>query len=122
MWCLGACAALFSLGLLVLFIATRRAQEPWAVVGLVGSFGLMAVYCLGDAAYVRGTYDRQGIEFSTPWTGKKRGQWSELRSTKENPWGGWFALTFADGTTIRLSRMLRGHQSALDVAKEFSVH
>lgn len=113
MWVLGFGA--LSLALLPVDAAYND-KEPWAVVMFL-VFAIMAIYWLGDAALVRGTYDREGIEFSTPWTGMKREKWRDLRSVELNVNGGWYALKFRSGSTIRLSKMLKGHQSALEMAQ-----
>ena len=93
-------------------------KEFWAKVCLVLGFGLSAVYCFAEAAFARGTFDQNGIVFRTPWTGVKREQWRDLVSVEQNDYCSWYALTFKSGRTIRLSRYLSGHLSALKMASE----
>ncbi|HQZ71894.1 MAG TPA: hypothetical protein PK826_11285, partial [Anaerolineae bacterium] len=112
MWVLGFGA----LSIALLPVVSYNGKEPWASLALFLGFGIMAIYCLGDAAFVRGTYDKEGIEFSTPWTGMKRAKWRDLQSVELNDNLGWYALKFRSGSTIRLSLMLRGHLSALEMA------
>src|SRR5262245_45526074 len=90
-------------------------KDFWAKVALAMGFGLGAIYCFGEAAFVRGTFDEDGIVFSTPWTGLKREKWKDLASVEFNSWCSWYTLTFKSGSKIRLSRYLGGHLSALEM-------
>ena len=93
-------------------------KEFWAKACLVLGFGLSTVYCFAEAAFVRGTFDQNGIVFRTPWTGVKREQWKDMVSVEQNDYCSWYALTFKSGRTIRLSRYLSGHLSALKLASD----
>ena len=64
------------------------------------------------------SFDEEGIAFSTPWTGVKRERWEDLESAELNDWCSWYTLKFKSGKTIRLSRYLSGHLSALELAAE----
>ena len=116
LWVLGlACLALalFPIGLTV-FAGHQR--DFWPKVGLFVGFGAGAIYCFAEALFVHGKFDADHIEFSTPWTGRKHEQWSDLLSVELNDWCQWYTLTFASGKKIRLSRYLSGHISALEAA------
>lgn len=91
-------------------------KEFWAKVGLFVGFGASAIYCFGEAAFVRGMFDAKEICFSTPWTGKKHELWYNLESVQLNGWCGWYTLMFKSGAKIRLSQYLGGHLSALGAA------
>lgn len=91
-------------------------REFWVKVALLVGFGVAAIYCFGEAAFVRGTFDDAEIEYFTPWTGLKREKWEDLDSVHFNEWGHWYTLTFKSGRKIRLSRHLRGHLFALEKA------
>ena len=119
MWVIGIACAFMALLPVAITIAGNH-RDFLAKVGLFVGFGVGAIYCFGEAAFVRGTFDDEGIVFSTPWTGMKREKWSELVSIEENDWAGWFTLTFRSGSRIRLSRYLSGHQSVLDTINERS--
>lgn len=92
-------------------------KDFWAGVGLLVGFGSGAIYCFGEAAFVRGSFDEEGITFSTPWTGLKQEKWKDLSSVESNDGCAWYTLTFRSGKKIRLSRYLDGHLSALEMAE-----
>jgi hypothetical protein len=116
MWVVGVCCLAMAILPIALTIFFDHHKELWAKVFLAVGFGFGAIYCFVDAAYVRGRFDGEGISFSTPWTGTKNEKWADLVSVKRNDWGGWYALKFNSGKTIRLSRLLTGHLSALEKA------
>ncbi|OWQ48916.1 hypothetical protein CDL60_03260 [Roseateles noduli] len=116
MWGLGiACLALSLLPVAATLFAGDH-KEYWAKAGLFVGFGIGAIYCFGEAALVRGTFDAEEVRFSTPWTGKKHERWSDLESVRLNGWCNWYTLTFKSGAKIRLSQYLGGHLSALEAA------
>jgi len=92
-------------------------KELWAKVSLFIGFGAGAIYCFGEARFVRGSFDLKGIEFSTPWTGVKKEKWNDLVSIELNDMCSWYTLTFKSGKKIRLSKYLSGHNSALEIAE-----
>ncbi len=102
-------------------LVSQPDKELWAKVCLILAFGLSAIYCFGEAAFVRGTFDQDEIVFRTPWTGVKREKWRNLVSVERNDSWNWYALTFKSGKTIRLSRYLSGHLSALEMASARAV-
>jgi len=117
---------LLLLGLLCLFIvgfavsAFFYDNDVWtdrgefvAVIGLIVGFGVGALLCFADYFVVRGTYDDQGIEFRTPWTGTKVERWSDLQSVKFSTQMSWYVLKFRSGKIIRLSTLLSGHGGVL---------
>lgn len=115
MWILAAGCLVFAL-LPVVATMLGNDKEFWAKVGLSVGFGVAAFYCFAEAAFVRGSFDREGISYSTPWTGSKNETWKDLESVVLNDWAGWHTLTFKSGRKIRLSRYLGGHLSALECA------
>lgn len=116
MWVLaGACLLFALLPIATTFLADHD-KEFWAKVLLVVGFGCAAVYCFGEAAFVRGTFDESGIEFVTPWTGRKREKWPDLVSIDFSNWAAWYVLKFTSGRKIRLSTYLGGHEEALEMA------
>ena len=115
MWILAAACLGFALAPVVI-IMLGHDKEFWAKAGLSIGFGAGAFYCFGEAAFVRGNFDSEGISYSTPWTGSKSELWTDLESVELNNWGGWYTLTFKSGSKIRLSRYLSGHMSALEAA------
>ena len=123
MWLLGVACLAFALLPIAQTLFWNHDKDLWAKIGLFVGFGAGAVYCIAEAAFVRGTFNDEGIEFSTPWTGLKRETWEDLESLELNAWCSWYTLTFKSGTKIRLSRYLGGHLSALEMAdarQEFS--
>jgi len=88
-------------------------SEFVAVIGLIVGFGVGALLCFADYFVVRGTYDDQGIEFRTPWTGTKVERWSDLQSVKFSTQMSWYVLKFRSGKIIRLSTLLSGHGGVL---------
>jgi hypothetical protein len=116
MWILGVgCLGLSLLPIVITQLGNDR--DLWAKVALFIGFGLGAVYCFGEAAFVRGNFDAEGISFSTPWTGLKSEKWKDLESVELNDWASWYTLTFKSGSKIRLSRYLSGHLSALEMVE-----
>ena len=91
-------------------------KEFWAKLALFAGFGFGSAYCFGEAAFVRGLFNDDGIEFHTPWTGTKRENWSDLTSVEFVASCSWYKLTFASGKKVRLSQYLQGHLSAVEMA------
>lgn len=117
MWLLAFGCLLFALFPILLTVFFGHHKELLAKFALGISFGLCAIYCFGEAAFVRGRFNEEGIVFSTPWSGTKKERWSDLKSVELNHSLGWYTLTFASGSKIRLSRYLHGHLAALDLGQ-----
>jgi hypothetical protein len=115
MWGLASACLLFALFPIAITLAGND-KELWAKVGLFVGFGVAAVYCFGEAAFVRGSFDEDGIAFSTPWTGRQNERWKDLKSLELNAACNWYTLTFNSGKKVRLSLYLRGHMSAVEMA------
>jgi len=119
MWILAVACLAFAL-LMVVVTVLDSDKELLVKVALCVGFGAGAFYCFGEAGFVRGSFDREGISYSTPWTGSKNEAWKDLESVALNDWAGWYTLTFKSGRKIRLSRYLGGHVSALEFASATS--
>jgi hypothetical protein len=108
-WC---CLALAALAASALFIDANVWQdrgELIAVVGLIVGFGAGAGYCFAEYFLTRGTYDDNGIDFHTPWTGRKTERWGDLAGVELNAQSSWYVLTFRSGNKIRISSLLGGN-------------
>lgn len=116
MWILAVACLALALFPVALTLFWGHDKELLAKVILFVGFGAGAVYSFWEAAFVRGTFDEEGIVFSTPWTGLKREKWKDLISVELNAWCSWYTLTFRSRNKIRLSRYLGGHLSALEMA------
>lgn len=114
MWILAVGCLGFSL-LPIVMTALGNDKDFWAKAALFIGFGVSAIYCFGEAAFVGGHFDSEGISYSTPWTGSKSETWKDLESVALNDLGSWYTLTFKSGTKIRLSRYLSGHMSVLEL-------
>jgi hypothetical protein len=115
-WIVATSALLMAIFPIAITLFANHHTQFWAKAGLSMGCGIAAIYCFAEAACVRGTYDDEGLTLYTPWTGLKQANWKDLDSVQRNDWGGWYSLKFRDGTTIRLSRLLGGHLSALKKA------
>ena len=115
LWVIATCCLVFAVFVAMTFFANHD-KDVWARVALSAGFGVGAIYCFAEAAFVRGRFDETGITFSTPWTGSKSEKWVDLVSIKLNDSANWYTLTFKSGNKIRLSRYLSGHLSALEMA------
>ena len=91
--------------------------EFWPKATLFLLFGAAAIGGFCEAAFVRGRFDRHGIQFHTPWTGTKRERWKDLVSIELDARCSWYVLTFRSGKVIRLSTYLTGHLAALEAAE-----
>ena len=114
-WC---CLAFVALAASALFIdrdVWADRGELLAVLGLIVGFGLGSGYCFAEYFLTRGTYDDKGIDFYTPWTGRKTERWSDLSGADFNAQSNWYVLTFRSGNKIRLSSMLSGHGGVLSL-------
>ena len=112
-WC---CLAFVGLAVWALFYdldVWEKRSELFSVIGIIVGFGAGAVYCFGEYFFTRGTYDDNGIDFSTPWTGRKTESWNDLRAVDFNATANWFVLTFRSGSKVRISTMLSGHGEVL---------
>lgn len=90
---------------------TKRVLPSIAVA--VG-FSLAAGYCFLECFWTRGTYDSDGLSFTTAWTGKKQQRWADLTEVSFNSYIGWYVLSFRDGQKVRISALLRGHPGMLE--------
>ena len=117
MWGLGVACILFSLLPIAMTVLAGHDKDFWAKVLLFVGFAVGGIYCLMEAALVRGAFDDEGIRFKTPWTGEKIEKWCDLESIDFNAACSWYTLSFRSGAKIRLSSYLNGHASALDAAE-----
>jgi hypothetical protein len=106
--------ALAALGFAYVMVFTDHHGQYVALSLLTGAFGLGGSCMLADAYFAKGTFDRTGIAFETPWTGKKIQKWSELTTVTFNSQMKWYVLTFADGTKMRISNLMHGHGAVLE--------
>ena len=114
-WC---CLAFVGLAVWALFYdddAWEKTSEMVSIIGLFFGFGLASIYCFGEYFEVSGSYDETGIDFYTPWTGRKVEEWSNLESVKFNATTNWYLLTFKSGNKVRLSNLLSGHGGVLEL-------
>ncbi|HEY6528811.1 MAG TPA: hypothetical protein VIZ65_08955 [Cellvibrionaceae bacterium] len=119
---IACCCLAFVIGAFILafFLTTKEWSETSTVIsvlGLIIGFGIGAFYCFGEYYKVHGTYNEEGIFFSTPWTGEKEERWGNLNTVKFNGSANWYLLTFKSGKKIRLSNMLYGYGSVLELLK-----
>ena len=93
----------------------QRRSELFSVIGIIVGFGAAAAYCFAEYFFTRGTYDDEGIDFSTPWTGRKTESWNDLIAVELNTTANWYLLTFRSGKKVRISTMLSGHGGVLSL-------
>lgn len=101
------------------FFGDEKASQLPALTSIFLMFGAASIYCFGEYFGAYGKYDNQTIEFVTPWTGKKKEQWSDLDSIEFVSWANWYLLTFKSGDKIRLSNLLYGHADVVKMADIF---
>ena len=123
-WC---CLAFVGLAVWALFYdldVWEERSELFSVIGLIVGFGVGAAYCFGEYFFTRGTYDDNGIDFSTPWTGRKTESWDDLIAVELNTTANWYLLTVRSGKKVRISTMLSGHGGVFRVldAKGSALH
>lgn len=110
---LGLACLLFSVVPFVVLLTgnyqINKPGETTALIGLSIGFGIGALYTLVEGFFVKGSYDHESINFSTPWTGKKSEKWDDLQTVKFNGWCYWYVLKFKSGKIVRLSSYLGGH-------------
>jgi len=114
-WC---CLAFVGLAVWAFFNdadAWEKPSELYSIIGLFVGFGIASVYCFGEYFKVRGRFDEKGIDFTSPWTGKKSESWEDLESIKFNSQANWYVLHFKSGEKIRLSSLLSGHGEVLEL-------
>lgn len=116
MWGLGVVCLVFAIFPIAVTLLAGHDRDFWAKIGLFVGFGGGGIYCLLEVALVRGSFNEEGIHFTTPWTGTKNEKWCDLVSLELNDWCSWYTFTFRSGAKIRLSRYLNGHLSALEAA------
>jgi integral membrane sensor domain MASE1 len=100
LWVLGVACLVLALLPVAITVFGGHQKDFWAKVGLLVGFGIGGIYCLAEVALVRGSFDAEYIEFSTPWTGTKRELWKDLVSVELNDWCSWYTLTFRSGKKI----------------------
>lgn len=114
LWVLAFACLVFAVLPMWLYLFHGHHDQFSARLFLLLGFGLAAIYCFGEAAFVKGSFTNERIDFFTPWTGRKREMWSDLVSIELNSALSWYTLRFRSGNRIRLSRYLSGHLSVLD--------
>ena len=97
--------------------AREKPGEMFSIIGLIIGFGFSSFYCFAEYFKVRGKFDDHGIEFYTPWTGRKIEAWSDLESIVLNEQASWYLLKFKSGKKIRLSKFLSGHGDVLELLR-----
>ena len=116
-WC---CIAFVLLAVWAFFYdadAWEKPSELYPIIGLFVGFGAAAIYCFGEYFKVQGAFDSEGIDFYTPWTGRKCERWEDLVSVKFNSQANWYVLLFKSGKKIRLSSLLSGHGEVLKIVR-----
>jgi hypothetical protein len=108
-WCCLAFVALAAWALFNDLDVWEERSELFSVIGIIVGFGAGAAYCFAEYFLTRGTYDEQGIDFCTPWTGRKAESWNDLGAVEFNANASWYVLTFRSGSKIRISSLLSGH-------------
>ncbi|WP_417519502.1 PH domain-containing protein [Marinobacter sp.] len=105
---------LIGLGMLwVLFFTDHGGQEV-PIILLIAMFGVFAIYGWAEVIWTKGFFNNESLTFQSIWKGRRRYQWSELRSVKFNENLHWYVLRFRHGRTVRISIYLHGHGSLLD--------
>lgn len=115
MWGLAIACLAFALLPVAISWQSGHDKDLWAKVGLFVGFGFGAIYCFGEARWVKGRFDHEFITFTTPWTGNKHERWQDLVLVELNGWCSWYVLTFKSGAKVRLSTYLGGHMAALEI-------
>ncbi|MDO9095371.1 MAG: hypothetical protein Q7U99_22360 [Rubrivivax sp.] len=116
MWILAVSCLVFAL-LPVASSFAGNDKDFWAKVALFIGFGIGSIYCFGEAAMVKGSFNEHGIAFYTPWSGRKDEKWSDLVSMEFVASCSWYTLAFRSGKRIRLSQYLAGHRAAVEMAE-----
>lgn len=113
-WC---CLALIGLVAWRLFNdpSWSRPGDLYRVVGLFIGLGAGSAYGFGEYYKVRGKFDDRGIDFYTPWTGRKTESWEDLESAGFNPIANWYTLRFKSGNRIRISGLMSGYGDVLNL-------
>jgi hypothetical protein len=114
-WCCLAFAGLAAAALFYDLDVWEKRSELVAVGGLIVGFGAGAAYCFAEYFGTRGTYDENGIDFSTAWTGRKIERWGDLLSIQFNAQASWYELRFRSGKKVRISTLLGGHGGVLSL-------
>lgn len=114
-WCCALIVVFAFLGFFYDDDVWEKKSEFLSILGLCFGFGIGAVYCFGEYFKVRGRFDSKGIEFYTPWTGRKIENWDNLDSVKFNSFANWYVLSFKSGNKIRLSNLLSGYGEILEL-------
>ena len=97
--------------------AWENRAELLSIIGIFFGFGIGAIYCLGEYFKVKGNFNKQEIDFNSPWTGRKIEKWSDLVSITSSSFASGYVLKFKNGTKIRISNYLIGHGEILDLLK-----
>lgn len=92
-------------------------SELYSLICLIIGFGICSIYSFGEAFYTFGRFDKDSIQFHTPWTGIKNEKWVNLVSVEFNQTANWYLLTFKSGAKIRISNLLNGYGLLLDHLK-----
>ena len=93
--------------------AHKRPFTIYLAIGMLFMLTVIACYCFIDYFYVYGSYDREGIVFYTPWTGKKSQDWDDLESIEFLPIIFCYLLSFKSGEKLKLSCFLVGHSNLI---------
>ena len=96
-----------------------KTSELVAVLSLLIGFGLGAIYSFAEYFFTKGHFNKTGITFSTPWSGSKKEQWSNLVSAYYSDSMSWFVLKFQSGKVIRISSYMKGFRGIVTILRKY---
>ncbi len=108
---LGWAVMAITAGTALVAVFVDHGGEYLALAGMAGLFGILGLYLLIESYLTKGHFDDQQIHISSAWSKPKRGFWRDLENASFKKNGQYFELVFKDGTTICLSKAMRGHSA-----------
>jgi hypothetical protein len=102
------------------FAFTKIPTTRGMVIGaLICSAAIAAMTCLVlEFTRIRASWTPKQVELSSPWTGKRKLDWSDLTEVQFSQSMNWFVLRGRPGTVVRLSGLLGGLTELLRALRE----
>ncbi|QEL16135.1 endonuclease/exonuclease/phosphatase family protein [Limnoglobus roseus] len=96
------------LGLWVIFFPPRSNATLMPVVVTAVVLGLAGFLLIWEAFRFQLTTTTTGLDCKSPWKGRAQQSWSQVKELAYSPVNSWFALTFQDGRSFHVSRLVPG--------------
>ena len=116
---LSVCCFVFSAFMLWVWIYVNHGGQDIPIALLFICFSTGSIYTFFECFYTKGSYDKNGLNFKSPWQGSRIYSWKDLLYIDFNDILNWYILEFNDGKKIRISSYMHGQNGLFKLLEEF---